>query len=87
MTNVAIAFPRNPMQLAHLAFDLQRLAGGRFTLGLGSQIRPHIERRYGVEFDHPVARMREWVRPCAPSSIAGSTGHRWSSPVASPVTR
>ena len=61
MTNVAIAFPRNPMQLAHLAFDLQRLAGGRFTLGLGSQIRPHIERRYGVEFDHPVARMREWV--------------------------
>lgn len=61
MTNVAIAFPRNPMQLAHLAFDVQRLAGGRFTLGLGSQIRPHIERRYGVEFDHPVARMREWV--------------------------
>ncbi len=61
MTNVAVALPRNPMQLAHLAFDLQRLAGGRFTLGLGSQIRPHIERRYGVEFDRPVARMREWV--------------------------
>ena len=60
-TNVAIAFPRNPVQLAHQANDLQLLSGGRFTLGLGSQIRAQIEKRYGASFDRPVARMREMV--------------------------
>ena len=57
-TNVAIAFPRNPVQLAHQAWDLQLLAEGRFTLGLGSQIRAQIEKRYGADFDRPIARMR-----------------------------
>ena len=61
MTNVAIAFPRNPIQLAHQAYDHQLLSGGRFTLGLGTQIRTQIERRYGASFDRPVARMRELV--------------------------
>ncbi len=60
-TNVAIAFPRNPVQLAHQAWDLQLLAKGRFTLGLGSQIRAQVEKRYGASFDRPVARMRELV--------------------------
>ena len=60
-TNVAIAFPRNPVQLAHQAWDLQLLSGGRFTLGLGSQIRAQVERRYGVAFERPVERMREWI--------------------------
>lgn len=60
-TNVAIAFPRNPVQLAHQAYDLQLLSGGRFTLGLGSQIRVQVEKRYGASFDRPVARMRELV--------------------------
>ena len=59
--NVAIAFPRSPLQLAHTAWDLQRVTGGRFGLGLGTQIRPHIERRYGATWDRPVARMREFV--------------------------
>ena len=58
-TNVAIAFPRNPVQLAHQAWDLQLLSGGRFTLGLGSQVRAQVERRYGADFDRPIARMRE----------------------------
>jgi len=49
-TNVAIAFPRNPVQLAHQAYDLQLLSGGRFTLGLGSQIRAQVEKRYGAIF-------------------------------------
>ena len=62
MTNVAIAFPRNPIQLAHQAYDHQLLSGGRFTLGLGTQIRTQIEKRYGAQFDRPVARMRELVR-------------------------
>src|ERR1700689_2795683 len=60
-TNVAIAFPRNPVQLAHQAYDLQLLSEGRFTLGLGSQIRAQVEKRYGASFDRPIARMRETV--------------------------
>ena len=60
-TNVAIAFPRNPVQLAHQAYDLQLLSQGRFTLGLGSQIRAQVEKRYGASFDRPIARMRELV--------------------------
>ncbi len=61
MSNVAIAFPRNPIQLAHQANDLQLLTEGRFILGLGTQVRAQIEKRYGVEFDRPVARMKEMV--------------------------
>ncbi|WP_395657340.1 TIGR03617 family F420-dependent LLM class oxidoreductase [Nocardioides sp.] len=61
MTNVAIAIPRSPMHLAHTAYDLQLLAKGRFRLGLGSQVRPHIEHRYGATWDRPAARMREAV--------------------------
>lgn len=61
MTNVAIAIPRSPMHLAHAAYDLQLLSRGRFRLGLGSQIRPHIERRYGATWSRPAARMREAV--------------------------
>ncbi|MBU3749623.1 MAG: TIGR03617 family F420-dependent LLM class oxidoreductase [Mycobacterium sp.] len=61
MTNVAIGFPRNPVQLAHQAYDHQLLSGGRFTLGLGTQIRTQIEKRYGADFERPVARMRELV--------------------------
>lgn len=61
MSNVAIAFPRNAVHLAHAAWDLQLLSGRRFTLGLGTQIRTHIERRFGEEFDRPVDRMRDTV--------------------------
>src|SRR5690349_3940816 len=61
MTNVAIALPRSPMHLANLAYDLQLLSKGRFRLGLGSQIKPHIEKRYGSEWSRPAARMRETV--------------------------
>jgi probable F420-dependent oxidoreductase len=61
-TNVAIAFPRSPLHVAYAANDLQLLSGGRFRLGLGTQIRPHIERRYGATWSRPVARMAEFVR-------------------------
>ena len=47
-TNVAIAFPRSPMHLAHQAWDLAQLSDGRFSLGLGSQVKAHVERRYGA---------------------------------------
>jgi probable F420-dependent oxidoreductase len=61
MTAVAIAFARNPMILANLGYDLQRLSKGRFVLGLGTQIRPHIEKRFGTTWSHPASRMREMV--------------------------
>ena len=61
MTNVAIAMPRSPVHLAHAAWDLQLMSRGRFRLGLGSQVRPHIENRYGATWSPPAARMREIV--------------------------
>ena len=61
-TNVAIAFPRSPMHLAYAAFDLQRVANGRFALGIGSQIRPHIEKRFSARFGNPVAHIAELVQ-------------------------
>ena len=60
-TNLAIAFPRSPTHLAHLAYDLHQASGGRFALGLGTQVRPHIEKRYGATWSKPVARMRELI--------------------------
>ena len=60
-TAIAVAFARSPMQLAYTAHDLQSLSGGRFTLGLGSQVRPHIERRFGMPWSHPAPRMREYI--------------------------
>jgi probable F420-dependent oxidoreductase len=75
-TNVAIAFPRNPVQLAHQAYDLQLLSKGRFTLGLGSQIRAQVEKRYGAPFDRPVARMRELIGALRAIFTTWETGER-----------
>lgn len=60
-TSIAIGFARNPMDLAQTADGLQRMSGGRFALGLGSQIRPHIESRYSMPWSAPVPRMQEMV--------------------------
>ncbi len=76
MTNVAIAFPRNPIHLAHQANDLQLLTKGRFTLGLGTQVRAQIEKRFGAEFDRPVVRMTELVRALRAIFAAWDTGER-----------
>jgi probable F420-dependent oxidoreductase len=61
MTAVALAFPRTPMALAYVGHDLQVQSSGRFVLGLGAQIRTHVEKRYGAAWAPPVARMREYV--------------------------
>jgi probable F420-dependent oxidoreductase len=62
-TNVAIAFPRSPLVTAQLAWDLQQLSGGRFQLGLGTQVRGHVERRYASTWTGaPGPRLREYVR-------------------------
>lgn len=74
MTNVAIALPRSPLHLAHAAYDLQLLSHGRFRLGLGSQIRPHIEKRYGGTWSRPAAHMRETV--LAVKAILSAWQHR-----------
>ena len=60
-TAIAVAFARSPMQLAYTAHDLQAYSGGRFILGLGSQIKPHIERRFSMPWSHPAPRMREFI--------------------------
>jgi probable F420-dependent oxidoreductase len=62
VTAIAVAFARNPMTLAQLGYDLHLHSRGRFVLGLGSQIRTHIERRFGAEWSQPAARMRELVQ-------------------------
>lgn len=60
-TSIAVSFPRNPLHLAYQALDLQTFSKGKFYLGLGSQIKPHIEKRFGVEFSPVAARMREQI--------------------------
>jgi len=60
-TGIAVAFARNPMNLAQIAWDLQAASDGRFILGLGSQIKPHITKRFSMPWSHPAARMREMI--------------------------
>jgi len=60
-TGIAVAFARTPMVTAYTANDLQRASKGRFILGLGSQIKPHIEKRFSMPWSHPAARMREYI--------------------------
>ncbi len=60
-TSIAVAFARNPMTLAYTANDLQKFSEGRFILGLGSQIKPHITKRFSMEWSKPAARMREMI--------------------------
>jgi probable F420-dependent oxidoreductase len=76
LTNVAIAFPRNPIHLAHQANDHQLLSGGRFFLGLGTQVRPQIEKRFGAQFDNPVARMTEMIAALRAIFDAWNSGDR-----------
>jgi probable F420-dependent oxidoreductase len=60
-TGIAVAFARTPMVLAYTANDLQQMSKGRFVLGLGSQIKPHIEKRFSMPWSHPARRMREYI--------------------------
>ena len=94
-TNVAIAIPRSPMHLAYQSWDLQRLSHGRFALGLGSQIRPHIENRYGSVWDSPLGQMREiieatkaifdsWQTQSSLNFIGKWTRHTLASPMLTP---
>jgi probable F420-dependent oxidoreductase len=61
LTGIAVAFARNPMDMANLAHDLNAYSKGRFILGIGSQIRPHITKRFSMPWSHPANRMREYI--------------------------
>ena len=75
-TGVAIAFARSPMVVAQIANDLQVLSHGRFLLGLGSQIKPHIEKRFSMPWSKPAARMREFVQAVRAIWHTWATGDR-----------
>ena len=61
MTSIAVAFARTPMTLANIGHDLNAASKGRFVLGLGSQIKPHITKRFSMPWSSPAARMREFI--------------------------
>ena len=61
-TNIAVAFARTPFSTAQIAWDLQRYSKGRFRLGLGTQVRAHVERRFSAAFEHPAARVSDYIR-------------------------
>ena len=75
-TSVAIAFPRSPMIAAYTARDLQDLSQGRFRLGLGTQVKGHIERRFSTTWDSPGPRLREYVQALKAIWAAWETGER-----------
>ena len=60
-TAIAVAFPRSPMIMAHTAWDLQKVSGGRFVLGLGTQVKAHNERRFSLKWEPPGPRLREVI--------------------------
>ncbi len=60
-TSIAVAFARSPMSLAYTAYDLQRFSGGRFALGIGSQVKAHITRRFSMPWGRPAPQMREFI--------------------------
>ena len=86
-TGIAVAFARNPMTVALQANDLQALSGGRFVLGLGSQIKPHITRRFSMPWSHPAARMREFMLAIRAIWRAWATERRSTSRASSTRTR
>ena len=75
-TAIALAFTRSPMTLAYASWDIQNLSRGRLILGLGSQVKGHIERRFGMKWEPPVARMREVILTLRSIWSAWQTGER-----------
>jgi probable F420-dependent oxidoreductase len=78
LTGIAVAFPRSPMVTAQIAWELAEASDGRFRLGLGTQVRAHIERRYGAEFDPPGPRMLDYlhaVKACFAAFRTGELSH------------
>ncbi|HWR84447.1 MAG TPA: TIGR03617 family F420-dependent LLM class oxidoreductase [Rhodoglobus sp.] len=77
-TAIAVALARNPMSTAVVANDVQLVAHGRFALGLGSQVKPHIEKRFSMPWSQPAARMEEYVQAVRAIQQAWATGGKLS---------
>lgn len=75
-TAVLVAFPRSPMTVAVASWDLQKMSGGRFELGLGTQVKANIEQRYSSRWDSPVSQMREYVQSLKAIFSSFQTGER-----------
>ncbi len=75
-TAIAVAFPRSPTILAHLAWDLAGYSHGRFILGLGTQVKAHNELRFGVKWEKPVRKLRETIEAIRGCGIVGRTARR-----------
>ena len=75
-TGIAVAFPRSPMVTAQVAWDLQQASGGRFLLGLGTQVKAHVVRRFSSDFSRPVARMRDYIGALRAIWTSFQTGER-----------
>lgn len=75
-SGIAVAFARNPMSLAYQANDIALISGGRFDLGLGSQVKPHVERRFGMPWSRPAARMEDFIGAMRAIWDAWATGDR-----------
>lgn len=75
-TGIAVAFARSPMTTAMAANDVQTLTGGRFFLGLGSQVKAHIERRFSMPWSQPAARMQEYIEAVRAIWSSWQTGER-----------
>lgn len=75
-SGIAVAFARSPMTIAMAANDIQLVSGGRFVLGLGSQVKAHIERRFSMPWSQPAARMAEYVGAVRAIWHAWATGER-----------
>jgi len=75
-TGVLVAFPRSPMTVAIASWDLQKMSGGRFELGLGTQIKQNIEQRYCARWDKPVSQLREYVQSLKAIFHSFQTGER-----------
>ena len=75
-TSIALAFTRSPTTLAYTGWDLQGLSGGRFILGLGSQVKGHIERRFGLRWEHPASKMRDTILAIRAAWEAWRTGSK-----------
>jgi probable F420-dependent oxidoreductase len=77
-TGVAVAFPRSPFNTAATAWELQEASGGNFRLGLGTQVRTHVVRRYDVDFERPGPRLRDYllaVKACFSAFRSGTLDH------------
>lgn len=75
-TSIAVAFARSPMTIAQTAYDIQELSGGRLKVGVGSQIKPHITKRFSMEWSSPAARMAEYIEAMKAIWASWMTGDR-----------